>query len=192
MELLPHARFCNLYGPTETNVCTWYEVAAAARRATERSRSAAPIADVELFAVDEDGRRVAPGEVGRAVVRGPTVMQGYWGDAERTRARRSSGRRTDRRARLPHRRSGHARRRRRRLDLPRPARQPDQEPRLPDRARRDRGGALCASRRVVECAVVADPGRAVANRLKAFVVVNDGRPTRSVDEPLPRASAAAT
>src|SRR3712207_6692966 len=26
MALLPHARFSNLYGPTETNVCTWYDV----------------------------------------------------------------------------------------------------------------------------------------------------------------------
>ncbi len=26
MQLLPHVRFVNLYGPTETNVCTWYEV----------------------------------------------------------------------------------------------------------------------------------------------------------------------
>ena len=26
MAELPHARFANLFGPTETNVCTWYEV----------------------------------------------------------------------------------------------------------------------------------------------------------------------
>ena len=26
MELVPHPRFLNFYGPTETNVCTWYEV----------------------------------------------------------------------------------------------------------------------------------------------------------------------
>ena len=29
MELVPHARFVNLYGPTETNVCTWYDVVTA-------------------------------------------------------------------------------------------------------------------------------------------------------------------
>ena len=26
MDLIPRARFLNLYGPTETNVCTWHEV----------------------------------------------------------------------------------------------------------------------------------------------------------------------
>lgn len=26
MALLPHSRHLNWYGPTETNVCTWYEV----------------------------------------------------------------------------------------------------------------------------------------------------------------------
>ena len=30
MALLPHARFVNLYGPTETNVVTWYDVPALA------------------------------------------------------------------------------------------------------------------------------------------------------------------
>jgi amino acid adenylation domain-containing protein len=85
MDLLPHVRFCNLYGPTETNVCTWYEVP----RFAEGDAPAAipigqPIRGVEAFAVDEGGIQVARGEVGELYVRGPTVMHGYWGDAERT------------------------------------------------------------------------------------------------------------
>ncbi|MFC6093990.1 class I adenylate-forming enzyme family protein [Saccharothrix lopnurensis] len=32
----------------------------------------------ELFAIDEEGRRLPPGELGELVVRGPNVMAGYW------------------------------------------------------------------------------------------------------------------
>lgn len=85
MDLLPHVRFYNLYGPTETNVCTWYEVP----RYAEGEAPAAipigrPISDVEAVAVAEDGTPVQRGEVGELYVAGPTVMHGYWGDAERT------------------------------------------------------------------------------------------------------------
>jgi long-chain acyl-CoA synthetase len=38
--------------------------------------------DVEVL--DEDGRRLAPGEVGEVVVRGPSVMAGYWERADAT------------------------------------------------------------------------------------------------------------
>lgn len=85
MDLLPHVGFHNLYGPTETNVCTWYDVP----RFGERDAPAAipigrAIEGVETFAVDKAGHRVARGEVGELYVRGPTVMHGYWGDEERT------------------------------------------------------------------------------------------------------------
>jgi amino acid adenylation domain-containing protein len=83
MELVPHPRYINQYGPTETNVCTYYEV----------PRPPAPdsdipigrsITDVETFVVTEEGGRAAPGEVGELWVRGSTVMRGYWGDPEKT------------------------------------------------------------------------------------------------------------
>jgi acyl-coenzyme A synthetase/AMP-(fatty) acid ligase len=73
------ARLLNLYGPTETNVCTWHEVTAAD---LERDRPV-PIGrgcsgdTVELL--DESGRLCAAGAEGEVVVTGPTVMLGYWG-----------------------------------------------------------------------------------------------------------------
>ncbi len=82
---LPHVRLANLYGPTETNVCTWHDVAR--RSATESAEPlpiGKPIADTEVFVVSESGRLAATGETGELYVQGPTVMQGYWGDTERT------------------------------------------------------------------------------------------------------------
>jgi amino acid adenylation domain-containing protein len=83
MELVPHARFVNLYGPTETNVCTWYEVVTAPEHDDPVPIGRA-IDDVEVFAVTTDGRKACPQEIGELHVRGSTVMSGYWGDPERT------------------------------------------------------------------------------------------------------------
>jgi amino acid adenylation domain-containing protein len=84
-ELLPRATLANLYGPTETNVCTYYVV-------PDRLESDDPIPigraceNQDVFALDEDRRPVGVGGTGELWVRGPTVMKGYFGDAEKTRA----------------------------------------------------------------------------------------------------------
>jgi acyl-coenzyme A synthetase/AMP-(fatty) acid ligase len=84
MAELPHARYLNWYGPTETNVCTAFEVPASGL-----DDRPAPIgkacANTEVFAVTIDGRRVnQPGEVGELYVRGPSLMRGYWGQPAKT------------------------------------------------------------------------------------------------------------
>ena len=84
MELLPLVRFYNLFGPTETNVCTWYEVPPPAGEHPDAIPIGRPIANVDVFAVRDDGQLAASGEVGELYVRGPTVMRGYWGDADKT------------------------------------------------------------------------------------------------------------
>jgi amino acid adenylation domain-containing protein len=85
MGELPDARYLNWYGPTETNVCTAFEVPAG-----EADSGPAPIgkacANTEVFAVSRGGRRVSqPGEEGELYVRGPSLMQGYWGLPDKTR-----------------------------------------------------------------------------------------------------------
>ena len=84
MRLLPRARFYNLYGPTETNVCTCYDVPPLADDQTEPIPIGKPIPNVEVFAVTDGGGLAPPGEAGELYVRGPTVMHGYWRDPERT------------------------------------------------------------------------------------------------------------
>ncbi|MGH2722670.1 MAG: amino acid adenylation domain-containing protein [Actinomycetota bacterium] len=86
MELLPHAAFYNWYGPTETNVCTWYRVPELPPDRAEPIPIGRAIANDEVAVVTEEGTRAAPGEVGELHVRGATVMKGYWGDPERTAA----------------------------------------------------------------------------------------------------------
>jgi amino acid adenylation domain-containing protein len=86
MQLLPHVRFANLFGPTETNVNTWYEVPRWSGVPPASIPIGKPVRDVEIFAVGEDGTILEAGQTGEMYVRGPTVMQGYWGDPERTEA----------------------------------------------------------------------------------------------------------
>jgi len=84
MRLVSHARFANLYGPTETNVCTWYEVPPLDDDVTEPVPIGVAVSNDEVFAMKEGGGQAQPGEVGELYVRGATVMRGYLGDPERT------------------------------------------------------------------------------------------------------------
>ena len=85
-ELWPHPRYFNLYGPTETNVCTYYEV----RLPIPAERSVPyPIGAVCSHLrgrnVDESGAGVAAGAEGELCISGSGVMQGYWALPEQTR-----------------------------------------------------------------------------------------------------------
>ena len=84
MQMLPAARYYNLYGPTETNVVTWHEV-----ESPPEGDQPIPIgracANMEVFALGERGELVTtPGAEGELYARGPTVARGYCGDPERT------------------------------------------------------------------------------------------------------------
>jgi acyl-coenzyme A synthetase/AMP-(fatty) acid ligase len=83
---LPNVALYNLYGPTETNVCTYWKVPP-----LDSSRDAAiPIGfDCEScqgVVVDDELRVVGDDTEGELLVRGGTLMSGYWGDLQRTKA----------------------------------------------------------------------------------------------------------
>lgn len=78
-RLVPHPRYFNLYGPTETNVCTYYELPAA----VEDDRTVPyPIGVIcphyRGIIAEPDGRETTRGSEGELLMQGPGVMKGYW------------------------------------------------------------------------------------------------------------------
>jgi amino acid adenylation domain-containing protein len=86
-EAIPHAEYYNLYGPTETNVCTYYKVQAKdiAPERTEPVPIGVACENIEVFALNDEGGLVRePGQEGELWACGSCVAQGYWGDSKRT------------------------------------------------------------------------------------------------------------
>jgi amino acid adenylation domain-containing protein len=79
MATWPHARFCNVYGPTEVNGVTYHVVPPLTAEPDEPIPIGRPYGNVEAIIVDDEDRAVAPGEAGLLLIRSPTMMRGYWG-----------------------------------------------------------------------------------------------------------------
>jgi amino acid adenylation domain-containing protein len=83
-QQLPGARFSHVYGSTEVNVCTYYHL-------PETSDLGDPLpigracSNSSTLVVDGDLRPVPDGEMGELLVRGSTVMSGYWGEPDKNR-----------------------------------------------------------------------------------------------------------
>ena len=77
----PNAKLYSMYGLTECKRCTYLPP-----EDLDRKPGSVGIAipNTELWVIDEHGRRVRPGEIGELVIRGATVMQGYWEKPEAT------------------------------------------------------------------------------------------------------------
>jgi amino acid adenylation domain-containing protein len=85
MRRLPHVRFTNLYGPTETTISSsWYDVPCC----PEDERAPLPIGTAipgeALLVLDEQRRPVPPGETGELYIAGAGLSPGYWRDPART------------------------------------------------------------------------------------------------------------
>jgi L-proline---[L-prolyl-carrier protein] ligase len=85
---LPGATLANLFGPTETNVCTYHVLGPDIPDGrTEPVPIGVACEGIETFVVDDDGRLLErPGAEGTLWVKGPQVMVGYWNAPERTAA----------------------------------------------------------------------------------------------------------
>jgi len=85
MQIIPHAKYYNLYGPTETNVCTYYSV-----KSLPTSDDSIPIGKPcdgqEIFIVDDAGNLVKNSKIGELYISGPTLMEGYWNGPQKTEA----------------------------------------------------------------------------------------------------------
>lgn len=79
MKRWPQARFSNMYGPAETNGCTFWHVTPL----PEDSDAVIPIGrecpNMEALVLGEEEQPVGPGETGELLMRGATLMLGYWG-----------------------------------------------------------------------------------------------------------------
>ncbi len=78
-EIWSRPRYYNLYGPTETNVCTYYEVAEDhAWEATETFPIGRKCSGDNTITADKHGKPLPPGQQGELYVSGGSVMLGYW------------------------------------------------------------------------------------------------------------------
>jgi len=84
-KLIPNPRYFNLYGPTETNVCTFYEIP---EIIPENRMNPFPIgkacSNYRIRILDELGQEVPPGSEGELCANGDGMMIGYWNLPEKT------------------------------------------------------------------------------------------------------------
>jgi acyl-CoA synthetase (AMP-forming)/AMP-acid ligase II len=80
-EAFPDVRLYSMYGLTETKRTLYLPLDQLDKRPGSVGIA---IPGTEVWVEAEDGSRLGPGEVGELVVRGRHVMRGYWGDPGKT------------------------------------------------------------------------------------------------------------
>lgn len=85
MQRLPHVRFTNLYGPTETTIASSYHTLGALPPSdTAAVPVGRPCPGEALLVLDEHRHPVPEGVIGDLYVAGAGLSPGYWRDLERT------------------------------------------------------------------------------------------------------------
>lgn len=85
MEVIPAARFCNMYGQTEANSSLYYWVERSSCDGKTVLPIGRPMPNFDVFALDEDGEPVTESEKeGELYVRASTVASGYWNEEGKT------------------------------------------------------------------------------------------------------------
>ena len=83
-ELWPAPRYFNLYGPTETNVCTFFEIPEEIPESRDEPYPIGKICShLEGLVIDESGAAAPAGEQGELCIRGAAVTSGYWNRPQR-------------------------------------------------------------------------------------------------------------
>jgi amino acid adenylation domain-containing protein len=80
-KIFPQARVYSMYGLTECKRCTYLPPTDIDRKPASVGIA---IPNTEMWVVNENDERLGPDEVGQLVIRGATVMRGYWEKPEQT------------------------------------------------------------------------------------------------------------
>lgn len=88
-EMFPKATIFSMYGLTECHRCTYLPPDQLHRR---KGSVGIAIPNTELWVEMTDGHRATRDATGELVIRGATVMKGYWNNAEKTAQRLKPGR----------------------------------------------------------------------------------------------------
>lgn len=84
-EVVPSARFCNMYGQTEANTSLYWYVDDLPDFHDGSLPIGRPLPNFDVFAIKDDGAVATdPGDEGELYVRASTVAMGYLGDHQRT------------------------------------------------------------------------------------------------------------
>ncbi|MFJ4389496.1 class I adenylate-forming enzyme family protein [Pseudomonas soli] len=81
LTLFPQAEIFSMYGLTECHRCTWLPPALLSRHKDSVGHA---IPNTELWVVDDEGIAHRKNATGELVIRGATVMSGYWRNPEQT------------------------------------------------------------------------------------------------------------